>query len=351
MRVAIDCHMLGQPHAGDAGNGRYAATLVRALRATRPDGDVRALVAYEVAAGDLGDAPTIPVPAGNVARLARGAPRGLAGSDAALFHYVVPLRAPCPLLVIVHDPSFRMFPEWTDRRTRLLLNTLVPLSVRRARRVIAVSHRVKADIVTALGVDPERIDVVRTAPDPRFHAREGAEARVAERFGLGRYCLAVGDVHPRKNIGALAEAVRRVGGIELALVGTPGHRGQEILGGLTSGRFLGRVTDDELADLYSAAAVTAYPSLYEGFGLPVIEAMACGSPVVASNRGAIPEVAADAALLVEPTPDAIAEGLRAALDPSTSDRLRAAGPLRAAEFTHEATGLAGWAAIERALRA
>ena len=124
----------------------------------------------------------------------------------------------------------------------------------------------------------------------------------------------------------------------------PGHRR-----GRSSARFLGRLVDDELADLYRAAAVTAYPSLYEGFGLPVIEAIACGSPVVASNRGAIPEVAREAALLVEPSAEAIAEGIRAALEPSTSARLRVAGPLRAAQFTHEATGLAGWAAIEAAI--
>lgn len=340
--------MLGQPHAGDAGNGRYAATLVRALRQTRPEADVQALVAYPGTGDDLGDAPTIMVPARNVSRLSRGAPRALAGSDAAVFHYVVPPRAPCPLLVIVHDPSFRMFPEWTDRRTRWLLNSLVPASVRRARRVIAVSHRVKEDIVETLGVEPDRIDVVRTAPDPRFHPRSGADARVAGRFGLGRYCLAVGDVHPRKNIAALAEAVRNVGGLELALVGTLGHLGNEIVGGLDSARFLGRVTDEELADLYRAATVTAYPSLYEGFGLPVIEAMACGSPVVASDRGAIPEVAGDAAVLVEPVPGAIAEGIRAALEPETADRLRAAGLVRASEFTHEATGHAGWAAIDNA---
>jgi glycosyltransferase involved in cell wall biosynthesis len=108
------------------------------------------------------------------------------------------------------------------------------------------------------------------------------------------------------------------------------------------------VGDEDLADLYRAAAVTCYPSLYEGFGLPVLEAMACGSPVVASARGAIPEVAADAALLVAPSADGIAEGLRAALEPAVADRLRAAGPARAAAYSPEGMGRAGWAAVREA---
>ena len=143
--------------------------------------------------------------------------------------------------------------------------------------------------------------------------------------------------------------MRAVGGVELVVAGMAGHDGAAILKGLGA-RTLGRVSDDDLADLYAAAAVTVYPSLYEGFGLPVIEAMACGSPVVASNRGAIPEVAGDAAILVEPTQFALADGIRAALEPSTGDRLRSAGPLRAAQFSSEAMGQAGWTLVREIVR-
>ena len=343
MRVAIDCHMVGQSGAGDGGNGRYASCLADAMSNTAaPSDHVSVLIAHAAARGQLEGLDMRWLPASNARRLSWAAPRALRGFDAAVFHYIVPPVARCALAVVVHDASFRMFPDWFDRRTKALLNALVPLAIRRARRVVTASETAKADLVAALGIRPEQITVVPAIPSPTFGLRPGAAERVATRFGLSRYCLAVGDIHPRKNLPALAEAVQTVGGVELAVAGMAGHGGAAILKGLGA-RALGRVSDDDLADLYAAAAVTVYPSLYEGFGLPVIEAMACGSPVVASDRGAIPEVAGDSAILVEPTAAALAEGIRAALEPSTADRLRSAGPIRAAAFSSEAMGQAGWA--------
>ncbi len=133
-------------------------------------------------------------------------------------------------------------------------------------------------------------------------------------------------------------------GLELALVGRAVLGGEQIIQGANA-RWLGRVSDDELADLYRAATVVAVPSLYEGFGLPILEAMACGAPTVASNRGAMPEIAGEGALVADPTPDALADAIREALDPIVADRLRTAGPVQAGTFTPEAMGRAGWDAL------
>lgn len=351
MRVAVDCHMVGQPAAGDAGNARFHTLLTNALAATgRPNDHVGALMAHPGARAQLDSrVASIEVPAGNIARLAYRAPNALRRShiDAAIFSYVAPLRSPCPLLVVVHDVSFKLHPEWFSPRVRALLGTLVPRAIHRAALVVTVSETSKADLVAALGIDPGRVRVVSNVPAPIFTPRGDAATRVHTKFGLNRYCLYVGDVHPRKNLTSLTAAIAMLDGrnrLELAVVGRAGHQGEQIIAA-SGARWLGPLGDNDLADLYSAAAVTCYPSLYEGFGLPIIEAMACGSPVVASNRGAIPEVAGDAAILVEPTPAALAQGLRTVLEPATSDRMRRLGPERAGQFTPQAMGAAAWAAL------
>ena len=355
-RVAIDCHMVGQSAAGDAGNGRYARTLVAAMAATADGGDeVASLVATPEGTRALERlGPTRGVPSADVARLARAAPRALVDldADAAVFTYVSPGWTPCPILLAVHDTSFMTHPEWLGARARAVLRGLVPRSARKAARVLALSETAARAVAVALRIDPGKVRVVSPHPDPAFTAADGAADRVRRRFGLERYVLAVGDLGPRKNLTALGAAVGGLGDPDLvfALVGRPGKGGERIAAD-TGGRWLGHVSDADLADLYRAAAVTGYPSLYEGFGLPVVEAMACGSPVVASDRGAIPEVAGDAAILVEPSARGIALGLRAALDPEVAARLRAAGPVRAGAYTQEGMGRAAWAAAREAAAA
>jgi alpha-1,3-rhamnosyl/mannosyltransferase len=191
---------------------------------------------------------------------------------------------------------------------------------RAARLVIAVSEHTKRDVVELLGVTEERIRVVPNGVGEPFSPEGAAED--------GDYVLAVGTVEPRKNLARLAEATRSLG-VELRVVGAPGWGSVELGAGV---RRLGRVPDDELARLYRGARCLAYPSLYEGFGIPILEAMASGTPVVTSRGGATEEVAEGAAVLVDPLdPAAIAAGIEEAA--ARRDELVRAGLEHAREFS------------------
>jgi glycosyltransferase involved in cell wall biosynthesis len=218
--------------------------------------------------------------------------------------------------------------------------------------VIAVSQRTASDAVRLLGVDPVRVRVVHEAAAPAFSPRpHEALGPLAARLGFDAarpYVLFVGTLEPRKNVPLLFEAlvrVRRQIDAQLLLVGSRGWLDEPIFAahaasGLGSAaRFLGALGEEDLAVLYSHAGVFALPSLYEGFGLPVLEAMACGAPVVCSNAGPLPAVAGDAARLLEPTdPAAWAAVLLQVLgNPQIAETLRARGFRRAGEFSwHQA---------------
>ncbi len=357
MRVAVDAHAVAQPTPGDAGNARWIENLIHALVATAgPGDDVVAMIAHDQARERIDPAvPLIEVTDRNVPRLMRGAPRAMerAHAQIGVFNYVVPFRGSTPSAVVVHDAAFVTNPGWFSRRDRTMLGRLVPRAIRRADIVIGVSHAEAAEITEIFDIPPHKVHVVRTYPAPVFTPDPTGQAadRVFSRFGLRRYVLAVGDIHPRKNIGSLARAMALMGDsdLELALVGRPALGGEQIVRGANA-HWLGRVDDDQLADLYRAAAVVCVPSLYEGFGLPILEAMACGAAVVASNRGAMPEVAGDGAITTDPTPNALALGIQAALEPAEHERLRKAGVRQAAEFSEVAMGEAAWAALGLNLR-
>lgn len=352
MRVAVDCHMVASPKPGDAGNGRYAAALTRALaRTARAEDEVAALVTRPGALTHIGPGIRgVRVPEGNARRLVAGAAHAVRHieADASVFTYIAPRKLPSRLALAIHDPTFVTNPEWLGRRARLILSQLVPTSARRADVVLALSTTAKTDICAALGLPEERVAVVSPAPAELFRADDGARARVRDLHELGRYVLSVGDIGPRKNLGALVDAVERIGepGLELVLVGRAAREAEQVISDPRV-RWLGPVADEELADLYRAASVVAHPARYEGFGLTVLEALACGSPVVVSNTGALPEVVGDAGIVVHPDVEGLAEGIRAALEPVEADRLREAGPDRAGAFTVTKMGDAAWNALER----
>ena len=312
IRAAIDVSPLVQTRAGTA---RYLKALLREL-------DRRDDVEVHQRSFGRGDR------ASTLARDAAWYPFVLGrGRDADLLHcptYRGPLRSARPLVVTVHDLAVFRHPETFNRWTRAYSPRLVPRVLRAARRIIAVSEFTRRELVELLRVPDEKIRVVPNGVDDVF-TPEGARAN-------GDYILAVGTLEPRKNLQRLVEAARSTD-IELRVVGARGWGKVDV--GENGVRWLGEVDDAELARLYRGAACVAYPSLYEGFGIPVLEAMACGAPVVTSRGTAMEEVADGAAVLVDARdPAEIAAGIeRAAAD---RESLVARGLERAHAFRWDA---------------
>ncbi len=276
----------------------------------------------------------------------------------ALLHsvdHVAPAWGAWRSVVTLHDLAFELYPETHTAASRAYY-AATGESVRRAERVIAVSQRTASDAIRLLGVDPARVRVVHEAAAPAFSPRGEAELQpVAERLRLDlanrKYVLFVGTLEPRKNIPLLLEAfalVRRQVDAQLLVVGPRGWLDEPIFaaharsGPSESARFLGNLSEQDLAVLFSHAGVFVLPSLYEGFGLPVLEAMACGAPVVCSNAGPLPEVAGDAAILLAPDAPAVWANAIVTLltDSRRADALRQKGFLRAKTFSWEHTAQA-----------
>lgn len=312
MRVGLDVSPLAQTRAGAA---RYLRGLIDGLA------DVEGVEVHRLALGGSGRLATL---ARDLAwyplLLAREARR----AGCRVLHcstYRAPLRATDPPLVVtVHDVAVFRHPEVFPAWARTYGRHAVPRVLRAARRIIAVSSFTRDELGDVFGLDEERIRVIPNAAAAAF-APDGPAAP-------GDYVLTVGTLEPRKNLGRLIEAARRAD-VELRVVGTRGWGDVSVNG--AGVRWLGAVDDAQLATLYRGALCLAYPSLYEGFGIPVLEAMACGTPVVTSAGGATEEVAGGAAVLVDPRDAAgIAAGIEAAV--GRREELRRRGLARAREF-------------------
>jgi glycosyltransferase involved in cell wall biosynthesis len=259
--------------------------------------------------------------------------------------FIAPLLNTCPTVVTIHDLSFIRLPHLFRPANRLYLTVMTRLSARRARRLIAVSAHTAAESAELLGVSVERIDVVYHGVDPTFRPLPKNEVEAFRRqHGLPeRFVLCVGTLEPRKNHTRLVEAFARIydGRSKLVLVGGKGWHYDalfakvEALGLNESVIFPGYVMNEELPLWYNAATIFAYPSLYEGFGMPVLEAQACGAPVLTSNAPPLPEAAGDAALMADPCDvEALAANLNRLLtDESSRSELRERGLAHARQFT------------------
>jgi glycosyltransferase involved in cell wall biosynthesis len=341
----------------ETGNETYTVNLLRGLAAQPGEFEYLLLGPHLDRLRSLGlpsrFTPTRVWPPESLVRVPVGTPLAARRWHADLLHmttYVSPPWSPCPTVVTIHDLSFIEYPHAFSWRVRTMLERLVPGSVRRAARVIAVSEWTKQDLVRRYGISPEKISVTPEAPPPGLGPVNDADRRLP--IGVVEpYVLAVGNLEPRKNLVRLIHAFgmvvrnRDFAG-SLVLVGKPKRQSAEVHDavrerGLESRVvFTGYVSQADLSLLYHRASVFVYPSLYEGFGLPPLEAMACGCPVVASNVTALPETLGTAALLVNPLSIGdLAEAIAAVLErPELAARLRAEGSRRAASYSWRATG-------------
>lgn len=271
----------------------------------------------------------------------------------------VPPAGGAGLVVTVHDLAPLHFPDRYPRSTRLVLRRGMRIAALEADRIICPSESTASEVEELLDVERERLRVVPHGVDLPPPDPESARAFVERRGIVEPYVLWVGTQEERKNVGAVLDAFalisQRDPDLTLVLHGPAGWLGEEVAVGLRRRNLDGRVrasegslTREELAALYARAVMFVFPSLYEGFGLPVLEAMACGTPVVASNRSAVPESAGDAGLLVDPTdPEEIAGAmLRLRRDQEAHDDLAARGRQRAGAFTWENACRKTWAVYE-----
>ena len=352
-RVLIDGHMLGSRETGNE-------TYVRGLLGGLEQLGRRELVAVAGPGIDVGAHQLVVLSSrSDVARLAVGLVAAARDHGANVIHttYAAPFTTSAASVVTVHDVSFLRHPEWFTLRDRAVLNAGVRASVKRAARVIVPSGHARDELCALLGVPRERVLVTPEGVDDRFAPPNGGLPHPAHTEALFRrlgvrqpYVLALGNLQPRKNLARLVEAWS-------LLVSTGADAGHRLVvaGGFRGRRdgaparaislgigdrvvFPGRIRPADLQTLYAGASVFVFPSLYEGFGLPVLEAMACGTPVACSRVASLPEVAGDAAALFDPQdPQDIAAVVGALIaDPGLRADLKQRGLRRAAGATWRA---------------
>ncbi len=342
MRIAIDAHSVG---TGLGGNESYAANLIEALAEIDSVNDYTLYVTRDEAVArfrnrwpnfrvrsTLPHTPLIRIPLTLSAEL-RSHP-----VDVLHVQFTSPPFAPCPVVVSIHDLSFEHLPETFNRRSRAQLRFTVRRSARRAARVLALSEHARHDIISTYKIAPDLVTAIPIAAPTHFRPVEDEDElqRVRQTYGInGDFILSVGSIQPRKNLARLLSAYERLrrtrpkGSLpQLVLVGRRAWLYGETLKAIdelgTGVIATGYVPETDLPALYSGALCFVYPSFFEGFGLPPLEAMKCGTPVITGDRTSLPEVVGDAGIMVNPFDiDAIASAIATMVDDSSfRSRLR-----------------------------
>jgi glycosyltransferase involved in cell wall biosynthesis len=361
LHVAVDGYGLARPRAGVA---VYTKEILHAMAVDRPDCRMTVFLPDGVKAPETNSAIAYrPLPGARlIGRHVQWPRRVRALKPDALFGPagVLPLRdAGCPTVITVHDLAIYRNPAWFPARQPLSTGWIVPRSMKRADMIVAVSQNTAKDVQAIFDVPASRIAVVPEGVSSAFHplgAEDLADARARLKLPE-RFILFVSTIEPRKNLTTLLEAWAMMRDRpDLVVVGGWGWRFEPIRAQMERlGPTLHHIDGLDPADLpavYNLALALAHPAWYEGFGLPPLEAMACGTPTLVSDRSSLPEVAGDAALIV---PADSAEAWRRALEMVTGDTelaadMRRRGIVRAAEFSWGRSATGTWAAIDRAVR-
>lgn len=373
MHIAIDAHSVG---AQLAGNETYAVNLIEALAEIDQSNRYTLYVTKQSAVDRFANRwPNFQVrqtlPHTPLVRIPLTLSVALRKSRVDVLHvqYTAPPRMPCALVATIHDLSFEHLPETFKRRSRAQLRLTVRRTAQKAAQILTLSEFSRRDIIETYGVDPERLFVTPPASPAHFApvTDETELRRVRTIYGIQRdYILALGSIQPRKNLVRLINAYTSLGRDrravplpQLVLAGKRGWLEAETMRAVKEAdarhdiRLIGYVPDADLPALYSGALCFTYPSYFEGFGLPVLEAMQCGAPVIAGNRTSLPEVAGTAAVLVDPFDEsAIANALALVVEnPDYRAELSVKGRERAAAFSWRITAQLTLQAYERAVRA
>ena len=349
MKIAVDAHAIGQRQTG---NEVYVRSLIRRYPLLAPDADFISYVSCDEASRWIPESfeqrrvaknPFVRLGAELSGKLRQDAP------DLVHVQYTAPLNCPCPIVVTVHDVSYIEHPEYLPKWRGWQLRLSTTLTLKRAAKVVTISEFSRQRISKVFGIDPAEIAVTPLASQEQFRVvnREMAVAKVRAKLGIDRpFVLNVGDLHPRKNqiglIQAFSELIKAHPELPhlLVLAGKRTRFATKVTEEIRRHGLEERVVltdfvdDDFLPLLYNAADLFVFPSFYEGFGLPAIEAMACGRAVVCSSASALPEVVDGAALLFEP--ESNGEQMRAMrdilIDPELAARMERKGLQRAKVF-------------------